>query len=59
MNKYLGMTVSERLYVSGLLKDFDAAVSKKDIDKVKEILRKVDLTDSSIKDILEALGLKI
>lgn len=59
MNKYIGMTVNERLYVSGLLKDFDDAVSKKDVDKIKEILKNVELTDSSIRDIIQSLQLQI
>jgi len=58
MNKYMGMTVNERLYVSGLLKDFDDAVTKKDVNNIKLILQRVELTDSSIKEIIQSLGLK-
>lgn len=56
-NKYAGMTVNERLYVSGLMDDFDDAVKKKDIEKVRTILEKVELTEDSIKPILEKLKL--
>lgn len=56
-NKYAGMTVNERLYVSGLMDDFDDAVKKKDIEKVRTILEKVELTEDSIKPILENLKL--
>jgi hypothetical protein len=56
-NKYSGMTVNERLYVSGLLDEFDKAVEEKDVDKVISILEKVELTDLSIDPILERLGL--
>ncbi len=56
-NKYAGMTVNERLYVSGLMDEFDEAVEKKDTEKVRAILKKVDLTEESIKPILEELGL--
>jgi len=56
-NKYSGMTVNERLYVSGLMDEFDAAVQKKDAERVRAILEKVDLTEESIKPILEDLNL--
>ncbi|MCB1948830.1 hypothetical protein [Nitrosomonas sp.] len=56
-NKYAGMTVNERLYVSGLMGEFDEAVEKKDADKVRSILEKVELTEESIKPILEKLEL--
>jgi len=51
--KYAGMTVNERLYVSGLMDEFEEAVEKKNTDKVRTILEKVGLTDDSIKPILE------
>lgn len=56
-NKYAGMTVNERLYVSGLMDEFDEAVEKKDAEKVRTILGKVELTEDSIKPILEKLAL--
>ena len=57
-NRYAGMTVNERLYVSGLIDEFDEAAEKKDTEKVRAILEKVELTDeSTIKPILEELGL--
>lgn len=55
-NKYAGMTVNERLYVGGLMDEFDEAVEKKDAEKVCSILEKVELTEGSIKPILEKLG---
>lgn len=55
--KYQGMTVNERLYVSGLMDAFDKAVKEKDIPKVKSILENVELSEESIKPILKALGL--
>lgn len=51
------MTVNERLYVSGLLDEYDKAVKGKDIAKIKSILEAVNLTPSSIQPILEQLGL--
>lgn len=57
-NKYAGMTVNERLYVSGLMDEFDKAVEKKDVKIIILILEKVEITDdSSIKAILEHFGL--
>jgi hypothetical protein len=55
--KYKGMTVNERLYVSGLMDEYDKAVKEKNIDKIREILQKVELNEISIKPILEQLGL--
>jgi hypothetical protein len=57
-NKYAGMTVNERLYVSGLMNSFDEAVKQKDVTKVISILKDVELTDESIYPIVEQLGLK-
>lgn len=55
--KYAGMTVNERLYVSGLMDEFDKAVQERDVDKIRSILAKVELTEESIKTILEHLQL--
>ena len=57
MNKYEGMTVKERLYVSGLIDEFYKAVEKKDIEAVISILKKVELSNNQIKPILTALSL--
>lgn len=56
-NKYAGMTVNERLYVSGLMDEFDKAVEGKDAARVRGILQKVELKEESIEPILEKLGL--
>ncbi len=56
-NKYSGMTVNERLYVSGLMDQFDKAVEERDIERVRSILSNVELTEESIGPILERLGL--
>ena len=56
-SKYVGMTVNERLYGSGLIEKFDNAVKEKNIKKVIEILKKVELNESSINSILESLEL--
>jgi hypothetical protein len=57
-NKYAAMTVNERLYVSGLIKEFDKAVEEKNSTEAIRILREAELTDDSIKPILEQLKLK-
>lgn len=54
-NKYAGMTVNERLCVSGLIDEFDEAVEKENTKKIRAILEKVELTEESIKPILEKL----
>ena len=58
-NKYAGMTVNERLYVSGLMREFDEAVKQKNSEKVRAILEKVELNEASIKPILERLELPL
>lgn len=55
--KYKGMTVNERLYVSGFMDEFDKAIKNKDVDKVRSILKNVELTEPSIKPILDSYGL--
>lgn len=55
--KYQGMTVNERLYVSGQMEAFDKAVNEEDIPKVMIILEDVELNEESIKPILKYLGL--
>jgi hypothetical protein len=56
--KYKGMTVNERLYISGLMDAFDKATKEEDIKKVIEILKEVEITDeSAIVEILKELGL--
>lgn len=57
-NQYGGMTVNERLYVSGLIEEFDKAVVEKNINEVILILKKVEITDDSlIRPILKQIGL--
>ena len=57
-NKYAGMTVNERLYTSNLDDVFDKAVALKDVEKIILIRKKVELSDESIKPILEQLHLR-
>ena len=54
-NKYAGMTVNERLYVIGLMDEFDKAIKGKNIDKIRIILERVELTEDSINTILKQL----
>lgn len=55
--KYAGMTVNERLYVGGLLDQFEEAVSKKNKEEAVRILEEVELTEDNIRPILEKWGL--
>lgn len=58
-NKYSGMTVNERLYISGLMNEFDKAVREKNIEKIKSIFKEVELTDDiTIIAILKQIGLQ-
>lgn len=55
--KYLGMTVNERIYASGLIDSFDKALVLKDVKKITEILKKLELNEESINAIIESLKL--
>jgi len=55
--RYGGMTVNERLYVSGLMDNFDIAVKNQNVVEIKSILEKVELTESPIMPILKQLNL--
>ena len=59
MKKYMGLTVNERLYMRGLMGEFDKAVKNKNTKIIISILKEVELTDESIKDILLNVGLNI
>jgi hypothetical protein len=56
-DKYAGMTVNERLFVSGLLDEFERGVREKDKELVVKILKEVELTDENIVPILVKWGL--
>lgn len=51
------MTVNERLYLRGLMDNFDSCLKQKDVEGIKAILRMVDLTEESIFDIINNLEL--
>lgn len=55
--KYKGMTVNERLYLSNLIDEFENAIKERDANKIREILKQVELEDESINPILEKYGL--
>lgn len=55
--KYKGMTVNERLYLSGYMSEFDIAIENNDINKIYKILKSVELDDDSIEQIVKHYGL--
>ena len=55
--KYKGMTVNERLYVSGLLESFDKAILRNDREQVIRILRDIEVDDESISKTLSKFKL--
>ncbi|HEX8638608.1 MAG TPA: hypothetical protein VF692_11135 [Pyrinomonadaceae bacterium] len=48
-----GMTVNERLYLSGLLDDFENAAKQRNKKELKSILEKVYLNSENIEAIIE------
>lgn len=50
-----GMTVNERLYLAGLLNDFDKALEQKDKIMLKSILEKVYFSSESAQEIIDEL----
>lgn len=59
-SKYAGMTVNERLYISGLTDQFDQALRLGNVDAIVRILLEVGITDkNSIKAIIDSLGLNV
>jgi len=57
-SKYGGMTVNERLYLSGLMGKFDKAMLEEDTNTLICILKEVELNDENINAILEFENLK-
>lgn len=56
---YKGMTVNERLFLSGRMDEFDELVLAKDVNGLKAILNEIEITDdSSMRAIIEPLGLE-
>ena len=48
-----GMTVNERLFVSGQMDNFDEAIAQHNVPELERILRSVYLEPDSIKAIIE------
>ena len=48
-----GMTVNERLWVAGLLDDFDKAISQSDEEKFRSICERVFLSSENIKVLID------
>ena len=56
--KFSGMTVFKRLYVAGLMNDFEICLKQKDFEGIKSILKKVELNEDSIIEIINSLALR-
>lgn len=55
LSKFFGMTVNERLYVAGLTNDFEYCLKQKDFEEIKLILKKVELNEDSIIEVINSL----
>ncbi|WP_167400486.1 hypothetical protein [Flavobacterium glaciei] len=55
LSKFFGMTVNERLYVAGLTNDFEYCLKQKDFEEIKSILKKVELNEDSIIEVINSL----
>ena len=53
---YSGMTLNERLYLSGKLEEFEHALSRKDKEKVLSILKMVEVREESIPFMMNEWG---
>lgn len=49
------MTINERLYISHRMNDFDIATKIKDIEKIKHILRELEVDEKSIIEIIDKI----
>jgi hypothetical protein len=47
MSEYSTMTVNERMFVAGLLPEWDQAVLNKNREKLTELLKQVELADQA------------
>ena len=51
-NNLAGMTVNERLFVCGLMEDFDRAREHNDLGALRAIFVRIDLPDYQVEDLL-------
>ena len=58
MSPYMGMTVNERLFVSGLMDSYEKAIKCRDFAKAAEILEKVEIGEENINAIIEKAAMK-
>ena len=56
--KFSGMAVNEQLYVTGLTNDFETCLKQKDFKEINSILKKVELNEDSIIEIINSLALR-
>tara|TARA_R110000868_G_scaffold396237_1_gene668364 strand:- start:825 stop:1016 length:192 start_codon:yes stop_codon:yes gene_type:complete len=54
-NSYAGMTINERLFVSGLMGSFDKARARKDRDLMIKILTKTEMSEYQAKQTVDAI----
>lgn len=56
---YSGMTLNERLVISGLLNEFEQAIKLKKREKVIRVLQQLDIDKKGVNAILEKCGFEL
>jgi hypothetical protein len=54
-NRFAGMTINERLFTAGLFKEWDRAARERNLPRMVEVLRQVELTAAEATAVTESV----